>query len=183
MTFSQSTNLLLFSLETLTFIIMTCLSVLVELIDLAKYVIIFQSQTTLLTWLIFLLGSSTVIVTVLHFWISFFCICYTMAFPQLGNSDQVVVSVSIDFPSNSQRDAPFHRMAYDYSRADWGGLRDHLRDVPWEDILKLDTSAAASEWVSFVSRFRLELMYVPLIENIRSSLIHLHGFQLLVLLP
>ena len=22
-------------------------------------------------------------------------------------------------------------IAYDYSRADWGSLRDHLRDVPW----------------------------------------------------
>ena len=28
-------------------------------------------------------------------------ICSTMAFPPLGNSDHVVVSVSIDFPSNS----------------------------------------------------------------------------------
>ena len=35
-------------------------------------------------------------------------ICSTMAFPPLGNSDHVVVSVSIDFPSNCQRDAPFH---------------------------------------------------------------------------
>ena len=33
-------------------------------------------------------------------------ICSTMAFPLLGNSDHVVVSVSIDFPSNSQWDAP-----------------------------------------------------------------------------
>ena len=32
-------------------------------------------------------------------------ICFTMAFPPLENSDHVVVSVSIDFPSNSQRDA------------------------------------------------------------------------------
>ena len=56
-------------------------------------------------------------------------ICSTMAFPPLGNSDHVVVSVSIDFPTNSQQDAPFHRIAYDYSRADWDGLRDHLRDV------------------------------------------------------
>ena len=72
-------------------------------------------------------------------------ICSTTAFPQLGNSDHVVVSVSIDFPSNSQRDAPFHRIAYDYSRADWDGLRDHLRDVPW-GILKLSASAAASEF-------------------------------------
>ena len=37
-------------------------------------------------------------------------ICSTMAFPPLANSDHVV-SVSIDFPSNSQRAAPFHRIA------------------------------------------------------------------------
>ena len=51
-------------------------------------------------------------------------ICSTMAFPPLGNSDHVV-SVSTDFPINSRRNAPFHRLAYDYSRADWDGLRDH----------------------------------------------------------
>ena len=50
-----------------------------------------------------------------------------MVFPPLENSDHVV-SVSIDFPSNSQWDAPFHCIAYDYSRADWDGLRDHLRN-------------------------------------------------------
>ena len=38
-------------------------------------------------------------------------ICSTMAFFPLGNSDLVVVSVSIDFPSNSQWDAPFHGIA------------------------------------------------------------------------
>ena len=37
--------------------------------------------------------------------------------------------------------------------------------------------------VSFVSGFKLELMYISLIESIRSSLTHHHGFQLLVLLP
>ena len=76
-------------------------------------------------------------------------ICSTMAFPPLGNSD-VVVSVSINFSSNSQRDAPFHRITYDYSHADWDDLRGHLRDVPWEDIFKLGASTAASgfcEWV------------------------------------
>ena len=71
-------------------------------------------------------------------------ICSTMAFPPLGNSDHVVFSVSIDFPTNSQQDAPCHRMAYDRSRADWDGLRDHLRDVPWEDIFKLGASVGAS---------------------------------------
>ena len=53
-----------------------------------------------------------------------------MAFPSLGNSDHVVDSVSIDFSINSKQDTPFHRVANDYSRADWDGLRDHLRDVP-----------------------------------------------------
>ena len=77
-------------------------------------------------------------------------ICSTMAFPPLGNSDHVAVSVSIDFPTNSQQDAPFHRIAYDYSRADWDGLRDHLRDVPWEDIFKLGASTAASEFCEWV---------------------------------
>ena len=77
-------------------------------------------------------------------------IYFTMAFPPLGNSDHVDVSVSIDFPSNSQRDAQFHRIAYDYSCADWDGLRDHLKDVPWEDIFKLGASAAASEFCEWV---------------------------------
>ena len=75
---------------------------------------------------------------------SYDSICSTMAFPPFENSDHVVVLVSIDFPSNYQRDTPFHLIAYDYSRADWDGLRDHLRDVPWEDIFKLGASAAAS---------------------------------------
>ena len=69
-------------------------------------------------------------------------ICFTMVFPPLGNSDHVVVSVSVDFPSNSQRDPLFHCIAYGYSCGDWDGLHDHLRDVPWEDIFKLGASAA-----------------------------------------
>ena len=69
-----------------------------------------------------------------------------MVFPPLGNSDHVIVSVFIDFPSNLQRDATFHCIAYDYPSADWDSLFDHLRDVPWEDIFKLGASAAASEF-------------------------------------
>ena len=75
-----------------------------------------------------------------------------MAFPQLENSDHVVVTSSIDFPSNSQRDALFDGIAYDYPRADWDSIRDNLRDVPWEDIFKLNFFSAASEffeWVQF----------------------------------
>ena len=76
--------------------------------------------------------------------------CSTMAFPPLGNSDQVVVLVSINFPLNSKQDATFHPLAYDYSCADWDGLGDHLRDVPWEDIFGLSASSAASDFCGWV---------------------------------
>ena len=55
--------------------------------------------------------------------------CFAKAFPPLGICDHVVVSVSIDFQSNSKRDAPFHCIAYDYFHADWDGFnngRSHL---------------------------------------------------------
>ena len=39
---------------------------------------------------------------------------------------------------------PFHRIPYDYSRADWDGLCNHLRDVQLEDIFKLGAYATAS---------------------------------------
>ena len=85
---------------------------------------------TLLRWLTFLLGSQTDSHSpaLLDFFLSSDAsICFTMAFPSLGNSNHVVVSVSVDVPSNSQRNAPFRRINYEYSHADWDGLRDHLR--------------------------------------------------------
>ena len=77
-------------------------------------------------------------------------ICSTMAFPPLGNSGHVIVSVSFDFPSNSERDTQFHHIAYDYSQPDWDGLHEGLRNGPWEDIFKLTASAAASEFCESV---------------------------------
>ena len=56
-----------------------------------------------------------------------------MAFPLLGNSDHID---HIDFFLNSKRDALFHCTAYDQSHADWDGLYDNLRNVPWENIFK-----------------------------------------------
>ena len=73
-------------------------------------------------------------------------ICSTMAFPPLGNTDHVVVSVSIDIPLNLQLDTLFHVIACDYSCADWDGLCDHLRDILRKDIFKLSASAAACEF-------------------------------------
>ena len=88
-------------------------------------------------------------------------ICSTMVFLPLGNSGHVVISVSIDPQSNSQRDALFHYIAYDYSCADWDSLCDHLRDVPWNDNFKLSASAAASE---FCQRVQVGIdVYITLI--------------------
>ena len=131
---------------------------------------------TLLRWLTFLLGSQSDShrPPLLDLYLSHDAsTCSTMAFSPLLNSDHVAVSVPIDFPSNSQRDAPFHCIDYDYSRADWDDLRDHLRDVPWEDIFKLGASAAASEFSELV-RVGMDV-YIPHTK-------YLHGFQLLVLL-
>ena len=44
------------------------------------------------------------------------------------------------FPSNSQQDIPFHRIAYEYCSADWDGLHGRLRAVLWGDIFKLSAS-------------------------------------------
>ena len=89
---------------------------------------------TLIRWLTFLFGSLTMTLTVLFFIYLFIScdarICCTIAFPPLGNSDHVVLSVSTVFPANSKLDALFQCIAYDYSPADWDGLRDHLRHVP-----------------------------------------------------
>ena len=140
-----STHLLMsLSLETLMSIIRTGLPILVELIDLVNcYNFSISNDLTQMVnfptrALLDLFISSDL------------SICSTMAFPPLGNSDHVFVRVSIDFPSYSQSDAPFHCIAYDYSCADWDGLHDNLRDVPWEDIFKLSASTAASEFCEWV---------------------------------
>ena len=81
------------------------------------------------------------------------------AFSPLGNSDQVVVSVSIYFPIKSRQDALFHRVAYDYSHTDLDGLLDHLRDVLWENIFKLSASTATTE---LFKRFQVGIdVYIP----------------------
>ena len=132
MRFYSSTQLLLFLfLENLTFIVRTGLPIVVEMIDLVNSVIIFSNDITQLvnfsTWIPDCDSHSPALLYLFLF--SDASICSTMAFPSLKNSDHVFDSVSTDFPSNSQRDAAFHCIAYDYSCADWDGLCDHLRDV------------------------------------------------------
>ena len=137
------------SLETFTSIIRTGLHILVELIDLVNN--ISNDLTKMVHFPPRIPDRDCHSSALLDLFLSSDAsICSSMAFPPLGNSDHAVVSVSIDFPSNSQRDAPFHRIVYDSSRADWDGLRDHLRDVTWEDIFKVSASAAASEFCEWV---------------------------------
>ena len=73
-----------------------------------------------------------------------------MAFSPLGSSYHFVVSVYIDVSLYSQQDGLFPSIAYDYSCADWDGLHDHFRDVPWEDVFKLSAYAAVSEFCDLV---------------------------------
>ena len=65
----------------------------------------------------------------------------------LSHHWEILIMLLSQFPLTFQeQDAQFHRIAYDHSCADWDGLCDHLRDLPWEDIFKVSASAAASEF-------------------------------------
>ena len=99
-------------------------------------------------------------------------LCSTMAFPPFRNSNHVVASISIDFPSNSQWDGCF---------------------ITWlMTILTLIVTVFVNNWEMFhgkislnsvllllvnsVSGSRLELMYISFTEKIKSSLTHLFSF-------
>ena len=105
-------------------------------------------------------------------------ICSTMAFSPLGNSDHVVVSVFVDFLSDPKQDVPFQCIDYDYYCADWDDY------IIWEMFhVRISLNSVLLLLVNFVCGFKLKLMYISLIINIRSNFTHLHGFQLLVQLP
>ena len=131
-------------------IVRSSLPILVELIDLVNSVLTFyisNDLTHMVNFPIRIPDCDSHSSALLDLFISSEAsICSTKAFSPLGNFDHVVVSVSINFTSNSQWDTSFHQIAYDYSGADWDGLGDHLRDVPYRDIFKLSASATASEF-------------------------------------
>ena len=96
------------SLETLTSIIRTGLPILVELIDLVNCYnfSISNDLTQMANFPTCIPDCDSHSPTLLDFFLSSDAsICSAMAFPPLGNFDHVVVSVSIDFQSNSQRNA------------------------------------------------------------------------------
>ena len=184
MRFSRLTHLPMFlSLEALTSIIRTGLPVLVELIDLVNSAIILLSQMTLLRWLTFLLASQTVILIALLFWIYFFHLSLYLfynAFPSIGKFWSCCCLsfhwLSIQFTTGCPISS--HSL---WLFSCW--LRFFV--IIWEMFngrISLNSVLLLLR-VTFVSEFRLELMYISVTENIRSSLTYLHGFQLLVLLP
>ena len=93
-------------LEILTSIIRTGSHILVELINLMNSVIIFLSNdlTLMVNFPTRIPACDSHSPALLHLFLSFGnSICSAMAFPPLGNSDCVVVSVSVDFPLNSKQ--------------------------------------------------------------------------------
>ena len=73
-------------------------------------------------------------------------VCSTMASPPLGNSEHVIVSVFIYFPSTSQRDAPHSLWIFSC----WLGWSSWSFERSSMGVYLLRASAAASEFCEWV---------------------------------
>ena len=60
-------------------------------------------------------------------------------------SDHLVISVDIDFIEKSRNEHPYQRNVYSYSKADWDGFHDYLRDVPRPTIFGYNVKKSAKE--------------------------------------
>ena len=113
-------------------------------------------------------------------WLSFFRPQFLIVFTPLGNSGPVVFSVSIDFLSNSKGD--------DLLIAKLVTILMQMGTI-FKMNSEMSCGRIFSELVllplilSFLSGSRSELMCICLIVIIRSSYIHFHSFELLVLQP
>ena len=148
---SSSVHLLMYlSLKTSTSIKRTVWPILVELIELVNCYNFYISND--LTQMVSFPTQIHDWLSVMLFWNYLFLdsICSIIVFPPFGNYNHAAVSVSIDFPSNSESDALFHRTAFGYSCADWDALSDYLRNVLCEDVFKLGTSLVAAEFCEWV---------------------------------
>ena len=132
----------------------TGLSILVEQIDLVNSVIIFPFQMTLLRRLTFLLRFQTVILS--HALMDFFPLMLVFVLQWLAHFIALLMTILM--------------------------LIGMVFMIIWEMFHGRISLVLLLLLVNFVSGFRLELMYIFLIESIRSSLTNLQNFQLLVLL-
>ena len=149
------------SLETLTSIIWTGLPILVKLIDLVNSVIIFLSQMTLLRLLTFLLGSQTVILTDLPFWIYLFLLILVLLLQWFSLHWEILMLLS-QFPLT------FHHIHIRMSHFTTllmtiFVLIGMIFMIIWEMLHERisSTSVLLMLLVNFVSRFRLEVMHIP----------------------
>ena len=134
------------------------------------------SQTTLLRWLTFLFASQDLVLTVLLFWIYFFLLTLIFVLQWLSSFAKLWSCCCLSFHWLSiilTTDAPFHHIAYEYSRANWDSLCHHLRDVPSKDTLMLVLLLLL---VNFLNEFRLEWIYLSLIKSTKLSFAHIHCF-------
>ena len=127
-------------------------AILVELIDLVDCNITFLSQTLLLSWLPFLVRSLSMTLSAPFFFTHFFFLSLASTY-----------SITAFLPSRNSSFClsfyfTFHRKAYEYWRTEFGGFRDHLKDVLNLVLLEL--------LLNSVSGSTLELMYSSLIINI-----------------
>ena len=144
-----------------------------------------QSQTTLLRWLTFILRSLTVAVTVLLFWIYLFLLVLVFILQWLSLHWEILIFFLCQFP-----------LTFIKLKAGWPVSLLALWLFYLVTIYVLIGFVFVIIWdmfhgrrflvylwllVSFVSWFRLELMYIYLILSIRSKLTHLYVFQQLVL--
>ena len=116
-------------------------------------VITFLSQMTLLRWITILLRSQTLILTVQLFWIYLFLLILVLFLQWLSSIGKFWSCCCFNFHWLSiilTTGCPISSHWLWLSHADWDGLHDHLRDVPWVHIFKLSTSAAASEFCGWV---------------------------------
>ena len=168
-------------LEALTSIKRTGLPILVELIDLLNSAIIFLNRTTLLRWFTFLFGSHTVTLTVLLFWNYFFHLTLVFVF-FLAWQILILLLSQFSLTFHHIHNGMSHFIALLITILVLTGMVFVIICKMFHGRISLNSVLLLLQ-VNFVSGFRVELMYISLIEGIRSSLPHLHRFQLLVLLP
>ena len=149
-------------------IMRTGLPNMVELIDLVNSVIIFLSQTTLLRWLPFLLGSQNVILTDMLFWIYLFLLTLVFLLQRLSfnweNLIMLLAQFQLTFHHIHNRMACF--IAELMTILVLIGMVFVIISEMFQGGISLN-SVLLLLLVNFLSEFRLELMYISLIQNIR----------------
>ena len=140
---------------------------------------------TLLSCLTFPLGSLTVTPTVLLFWFCFFLLMLVFVLQWLSLHWEILIMLLSHFPLTF-RQTQNEMLRFITELMTILVLIGTVFVIICEMFhgrISLNSVLLLLLLVSFVSGFRLEFMYISLIINIKSNLTHLHGFQLLVLLP